>query len=280
MGAWDPGQYEKFKDERAQPFRDLRSLVAPRPGMRVADLGCGTGAMTLELHQGLGALQTVGIDLSAEMLAKAPSAPGLSFVRGDIAEFGLHGRAASEGPALAASGYDLIFSNAALHWVPDHRAVLRRLAGALAPGGQLAIQMPANDGHASHQAAFELARSAEFRGLLAGFERRPELLLPEQYASVLYELGFARRLVRLQVYEHLLPSADGVIEWVRGALLTDYQQRLSPADYERFLQRYRELLLPRLGPAEPFLYTYPRLFLWAQKAAGADEGARQSSPTF
>lgn len=248
--VWEPARYEKFRKERAQPFYDLLALVEPRPGLRVADLGCGTGDVTLELHRRLGARETVGFDSSSAMLAKAPREPGLRFVQEEIERFS------------PAEPFDLIFSNAALHWVADHPSLLRRLTAALAPGGQLAVQMPMNDEHPSHLTAHELARSPGFRRLLGGFERRPALLEPSRYASWLHQLGYARQQVRLQVYGHLLESRESVIEWVRSTLLTDYQKRLAPADWERFLQRYREMLLPQLPDERPFFYPYPRLLLW------------------
>ncbi|TMA32058.1 MAG: methyltransferase domain-containing protein [Deltaproteobacteria bacterium] len=249
--VWDPAQYERFRRERAQPFHDLLAMVEPRPGMRVADLGCGTGDVTLELHRSLKARETVGVDNSPAMLEKAPREPGLRFLLGEIEQFAPPER------------FDLIFSNAAFHWVPDHPALFTRLRAALAPGGQLAVQMPMNDDHASHQTAFELACTHEFRRLLHGFERRPRLLEPAQYASWLHHLGFGRQHVRVQVYGHLLESREQVIEWVRGTLLTDYQKRLTPADWERCLERYRELLLPQLSEEQPFFYTYPRILMWA-----------------
>ncbi len=248
--VWDPQQYERFREERAQPFHDLLALVEPRPGMRVADLGCGTGDVTLELHRTLAARETVGVDNSAAMLAKAPREPGLRFVQEEIERF------------APPEPFDLIFSNAALHWVSDHAALLTRLTSALAPGGQLAVQMPMNDEHPSHATAHELARAPEFRRLLGGFERRPPLMEPAQYAAWLRKLGYARQRVYLEIYGHLLEGREQVIEWVRGTLLTDYQKRLQPADFERFLQRYRALLLPQLAEERPFFYTYPRLFLW------------------
>jgi trans-aconitate 2-methyltransferase len=253
--VWDPNQYERFRRERAQPFYDLAALVESRPSMRVVDLGCGTGDTTLELHRKLVASETVGLDNSAAMLAKAPRADGLRFELGEIEQF------------APAQKFDLVFSNAALHWVADHPALLRRLRSAIAPGGQLAVQMPANDAHASHAAAHELARSPEFRPLLGGFERRPPLLDASDYAALLHKLGFARQLVRVQVYGHLLESGASVIEWVKGTLLTDYQKRLAPEAWDRFLARYRETLLPRLADERPFLYTYPRIFLWGALAA-------------
>jgi trans-aconitate 2-methyltransferase len=251
---WDPGQYGKFRSEREQPFHDLLALVQPRPAMRVVDLGCGTGTLTLQLHRALQARETLGIDNSAAMLERVPQAPGLRFEERDIAEF------SSPDP------FDLIFSNAALHWVPHHEELLTRLRGLLGPGGQIAVQMPSNDEHASHVTARELAMEHEFKRHLGGFHARPPIHSPAQYASWLHYLGFTAQHVRLQVYTHLLPSRDDVVEWVRGTLLTDYQRRLPPPVWEAFLARYRETLLPQLADQRPFVYTYPRVLFWGQLA--------------
>jgi trans-aconitate 2-methyltransferase len=235
---WSPDQYERFKDERAQPFRDLAALVEPRSKMRVVDLGCGTGELTCALHEQLGAADTLGLDNSREMLAKAPSARGLRFQNGSIESF--------EGKNL-----DLIFSNAALHWIPDHERLFARLTKMLAPGGQLAVQMPANDDHASHRTAAEVASEL-------GIEpRRSPLLAPERYAELLHALGFARQHVRLQVYGHVLPSSADVVEWVRGTLLTFYEHQ-----HPQFIRRYRERLLSEIGEQRPYFYTYKRVLLW------------------
>jgi trans-aconitate 2-methyltransferase len=252
--AWDPAKYERFRDERARPFWDLAGLVEARPGMVVADLGCGTGELTAQLHQKLEARETLGIDASAAMLARAPQGPGLRFQQQDIARFAPTAR------------FDLIFSNAALHWVPDHAGLLRRLTTALAPGGQIAVQMPYTDDQTPHQTAYELARSPEFRALLGGFARRAPLPEPTRYATWLHSLGYVRQHVRVAVYTHLLGSREEVIEWVRGALLTAYQERLSPPDWERFLARYRQLLIPQLADERPYFLAYPRILLWGTLA--------------
>jgi len=188
------------------------------------------------------------------MLAKAPRVSGVRFEQRDIAAFEAE-------PKL-----DLVFSNAALHWVPDHPGVLRRLTSALAPGGQLAVQMPMMDDQITHVTAYELARSPEFRRLLDGYEGRAPLMEPVRYAGWLHRLGYVRQHVRVAVYTHLLASRDEVVEWVRGALLTDYQKRLSPADWERFLARYRQVLLPQLEDERPYFYSNPRILLWGALA--------------
>jgi trans-aconitate 2-methyltransferase len=151
--------------------------------------------------------------------------------------------------------YDLIFSNAALHWVADHESIFRRLTAFVSRDGQLAVQMPATDDHPSHAIAAEVAK--EF-----GVEPRADFVLPpERYASLLHDLGYKRQHVRLQVYGHELPSAHDVVEWVRGALLTDYERRLGER-FPQFLERYRERAVAALGDARPLFYTYKRVLIW------------------
>ncbi|HJQ84239.1 MAG TPA: methyltransferase domain-containing protein [Candidatus Binatia bacterium] len=254
--AWDPAQYGRFRAERSRPFFDLLALVRPRPGARVVDLGCGTSELTRVLHERLGAAETLGIDSSAAMLEKsaALAAAGLRFERADIADLDAKRR------------WDVVFSNAALHWLPDHEALFAGLGRALADGGQLAVQMPANFDHVSHRAAAAVAAEAPFAALVGGGSHPADhVLSPEAYALLLQRLGFADQHVRLQVYVHRLPARDDVVEWVKGTLLTDYERRLSPDDFREFLARYRARLLAELPDVRPYVYTFKRLLLWAQR---------------
>ncbi len=242
---WSPEQYERFKSERHQPFTDLVALIEKRPRMRVVDLGCGTGEGTRELHGALEAIETIGIDDSETMLLKAGSFQGemLHFQKGSIEAF------------VTDQPYDLMFSNAALHWVPNHEQLLTRLTNFLSMNGQIAIQMPSNDDHPSHRIAAEVAQ--EF-----GIAPRPAHVLPvERYAELLHRLGYARQHVRLHVYGHVLPSSADVVEWVRGALLTYYESLLGNR-FEAYLGAYREKLLAAIGEERPFFYTYKRVLLW------------------
>ncbi len=244
---WSPEQYERFKAERHQPFDDLLALVERRPRMRVVDLGCGTGELTRELHEALGATETTGIDDSETMLLKAGHFGGemLHFERGNIEAF------------IAGEPFDLVFSNAALHWIPEHERLLTRLTGFLANDGQIAIQMPANDPHASHRIAAEVAESF-------GIGPRPDHILSvERYAELLHRLGYKRQHVRMQVYGHELPTPADVVEWVRGALLTHYESLLSPERFAEFVDTYRIRLLEVLPDERPYFYTYRRILLWA-----------------
>jgi trans-aconitate 2-methyltransferase len=257
MDTWNPEQYARFAAERAQPFHDLLDLVRPVPGGRAVDLGCGSGELTAELHRRLQAGHTLGLDSSPAMLerASALAGDGLRFELGDIAEFD-------------GGGWDVVFSNAALQWLPDHEALFGRLAGALAGGGQLAVQMPANFDHPSHVVADELAGEEPFRSELGGWRGMAPIRPPEWYALLLDRLGLAEQHVRLQVYLHHLADREQVVEWVRGTLLTAYAKRLPAGLFEQFLDRYRERLLPRLDDGRPYRYPFKRVLLWARRPPG------------
>jgi len=252
---WSPEQYEKFRDERSTPFFDLLEQVRPCPGGRVVDLGCGTGELTRALHAKTQAAETVGIDSSETMLARSGdfAGNGLRFERAEIEAF------------LPERPFDVVFSNAALQWVNGHEGLLRQISGYVAEGGQLAVQVPANDDHPSHVTAHCLAAEEPFRSALDGYVRDWPVRAPEWYAALLDRLGYQEQHVRLQVYGHQLESRDGVIEWVMGTLLTDYEKRMSPELWQEYLRRYREALLPQLEDRQPYFYAFKRILMWGRR---------------
>lgn len=244
---WNPRQYELFKAQRAKPFHDLAGLVRPDGVHSFIDLGCGTGELTASLCQEWGA-EGVGVDSSAAMLEKAKSFESLTmkFIQADIQNY------------EADRKYDVVFSNAALHWIGDHHAYFPKLFSWLAPRGQIAVQMPCNYDHPAHQVAFELARHF-------GIQEKPHSILPaEQYAEMFYNHGFQQQRCFIEVYAHPMASGEAVVEWTKGGLLTAYQQQLSPDDYRKFENLYRDEVLKVLGTG-PCLFTFKRVLLWARK---------------
>ncbi len=256
MDPWNPSQYDRFRWEREQPFFDLLALVQPSPNMRVVDLGCGTGALTRHLHEQLHARATLGVDRSARMLERATDGErpeGLSFEVGTIESFSGRG------------GYDLIFSNAAFHWVDDHPALISRLAKALSSEGQLAFQVPAMHDDPSHTVAEELTTVERFRDAFNGWHRAQPVLQPEEYARLFVRAGLTSQHVRLVVYPHVLSEPQDVVEWMKGTLLTDYERRLTPALFADFLNEYRARLLPRLADIRPFVFPFKRILCWGRR---------------
>jgi trans-aconitate 2-methyltransferase len=186
------------------------------------------------------------------MLSAAPSGDGLTFEIGDI------------GVWSAPASYDVVLSNAALHWVPDHAAVLGRWRAALRAGGQLAVQVPANADHPSHTAVAEV--TAELGLVVEPDPVAVNVLRPEQYAAILDHLGATEQHVRLQVFVHHLGSSADVVEWVKGTTLTRVKRATDDAGYERFLAAYRERLLAEIGDRAPYTYLFKRILFRARFA--------------
>ena len=250
---WDPDRYLRFRAQRRQPYEDLVALVHPRPSMRVVDLGCGPGELTVDLAERLAAQSVLGLDNSDTMLAKAQplSSDRVRFEQADIATHPI------------GEDLDLVFSNAALHWLPDHPTLFARLRAALGPGGQLAVQMPANFGQPTHTTASDLAGEEPYATALEGRRAGAAVDEPEAYATLLYDLGFTRQSVRQVIYLHELPGPEAAVEWVKGSMLTWYAARLGPELYERFAETYEQRLLARLPDRRPLPFTYRRILLWA-----------------
>jgi trans-aconitate 2-methyltransferase len=250
---WNPDLYNQFAAQRAMPFEDLWSHIRVRKGMRVIDLGCGTGEHTLTLAERLPESTVVGLDSSPDMIERARryERDGLTFVLGDLAR--------DDGQT-----WDLVFSHAAVQWVQDHPTLIPSLLRRVAPGGQIAVQMPSNHHHAVHHAAHDLARSAPYREALDGYVRPVPVLRVECYAEMLFACGFTDLNVFEKVYPQMLHDADAVVEFTRGTLLIPYLERL-PADLgaafvEAFRARVRALM-----PGSPILYAFNRILFTATR---------------
>jgi trans-aconitate 2-methyltransferase len=257
---WVPEQYERFKAQRAQPFWDLIELVHRGAIERAVDLGCGTGELTVAAAEKLGIGRMLGIDNSPAMLDRAArhGRVEVEFADGDIARW------TSDGD------HDLVLANAALQWVPDHRAVLERWVAALAPQGQLAVQVPANHDHPSHLVSVEVAHTEPFASALGG-EPPPDpvavnVLTPEAYATTLDELGLSEPHVRLQVYGHVFSSPADVVEWTKGTSLTRFFKLLPPELHDPFVDAYRDELLARIGRQGRYFYAFKRILMWGRLA--------------
>jgi len=243
--TWDPEQYLKFREQRSAPFEDLLALVPTKPGMRVIDLGCGTGDLTRRLADVLPDSEVVGVDSSSEMLKKAHDRAqrGVTFLAQRIEDV--------EGQ------WDLVFSNAAIQWVGNHESLVRQLFSLLAPGGRLAVQVPSNTSHPSQTLIAETAREGAMRDGLKGWVHQWPVLPVARYAEILFEVGASDIIALDKVYPHVLPHWDAVVEWMSGTALIPYFERL-PADLRpEFLRLYGEKLREAM-PDRPVFFGFKR----------------------
>ena len=248
---WNPEQYNKFQQERSAPFDDLVGLLNIREGLRVIDLGCGTGELTARLADMLPNSEVTGIDTSAEMLAQAEHyvRPGLHFERGDI--------------ATISGVWDVVFSHAAIQWVEDHARLIPRLFSLVKPGGQLLIQQPSNHHHPSHMIVRQLAGEEPFKTALGGWVRDLPVLTIDAYANLLFAQGALELIVFEKIYPHVLANADAIVEWTSGTLLVPYFERLGSLR-EAFVNAYRARLRERF-PTSPVFYGFRRILISATR---------------
>jgi trans-aconitate 2-methyltransferase len=257
--TWDPEQYGKFSDHRSRPFGDLMARVGASDPALVVDLGCGNGPLTLSLAERWPAARVVGVDHSPQMLAAARSldrADRVEWVESDVAQWD---------PDSLGGRPDVIVTNAALQWVPDHVALLARWAQALAPGGWLAMQVPGNIDAPSHALMRDVAEDHPDAEVLRPALRRLAVEQPAVYVELLGSVG-------LEVdgwettYQHILDpqakQANPVLEWVRGtglrpvldALTDDRRREAFLADYDARLR----VAYPRTGIG--VIFPFRRIF--------------------
>ena len=255
--AWDPQQYSRFEAERDRAALDLLlRLPGDLDPREIWDLGCGAGQHAALLKRRHPGAAVHGLDSSVDMLARAQAlGADVDWRLGDITDWS-PGRPA-----------DLILANASLHWLPDHPALLGRLARALAPSGVLAIQMPMAHETRHHALMRAVAAEGPWAPALAGVESIAPLLSPAHYYDVL--AGACDGIdIWSTTYLHALTGSDAVLEWMKGTALRPFLSLLEePAIRADFLSA----LGARLSEAFPqrpdgvTLLPFPRLFLVARR---------------
>lgn len=252
--SWDPSIYLKFDDNRTRPAAELLARVKAEAPKRVVDLGCGPGNSTALLAARWPDAQVAGVDSSQEMLDKAATSDiPASWHTSDIAAW------RSEAPV------DVLFSNAALHWLGDHDTLLPALMDQVAPGGTLAVQMPRNFDAPSHtllRDTVEETGNPELIALLrdnpvAGAEIYHRILAPKAASVDIWET----------TYLQVLTGDDAVLAWTSGTALVPFTSALEGEACDTFIEAYRQKLALAYPP-EPdgsTLFAFRRIFIVAQK---------------
>jgi trans-aconitate 2-methyltransferase len=253
--SWDPGQYLKFAGERMRPAVDLLARVAAPAPRTVVDLGCGAGTLAPMFESRWPQARLIGVDSSPEMLARARAEHARAeFVQADISTWR---------PPLPV---DVLYSNAALHWLDGHERLFPALLDAVAPGGWLAVQMPRNFGAPSHTAIADTIEQGPWRERLEPFLRREPVAAPGVYWRLL-----SARCAHLEIWEteylQVLVGDNPVAEFTKGTWLKQFLDRLQGAERAAFEADYRKRALawyPR-QPDGRTLFPFRRLFLVARR---------------
>jgi trans-aconitate 2-methyltransferase len=253
---WNSALYMKFEKERTRAARDLLEQLPNLQPEIVYDLGCGPGNSTELLATVFSKARIVGLDFSEDMLSVARARVGCAtFIKENIAQWR---------PTQKA---DLIFSNAALQFVPNHHELMGRLFSFLNEGGCLAVQMPNNIHELSHALMRMVAADgpwsdrlvpiAKTRAVIGGLDDYYRLLTPICSSIDIWQT----------TYVHPLCGADEIVAWFEGSGLRPFLEPLNVCEREAFLSRYREELAAAypMQPNGKVLLRYPRLFFVARK---------------
>ena len=256
MPHWDADLYLRYAEERTQPAIDLLSRIAVAQPRRVIDLGCGPGNSTALLRERWPGADVAGLDSSPEMIATATkNFPDGKWIVADVTEWS------------DAAPFDVIFSNAAFQWVPRHDAILPRLLRMVGPGGALAMQMPLHFTSPLHQIMLDISKQPVWTDVLNKARTALAVAEPSYYYDLLQSQ--AERIDLWETtYHHVLPSADAILEWIRGTGLRPYLEALATQEQKT---RFEELLLAGLRVAYPrrpdgnVLFPFRRVFFVAYR---------------
>lgn len=256
---WDPEQYLRFADERGRPFGELLARVGSPAARSVVDLGCGPGTLTRLLAERWPDARIEAVDNSPDMVERARAEladlePAVAVALADVREW------TPPGPV------DVVVSNATLQWVPGHLELLDRLAGLLAPGGWLAVQVPGNFGEASHTLLAEVSGRPRWRARLAGVPRA-RVEEPGTYLARLAGLGLAADVWET-TYLQVLPGEDAVLEWMRGTGLRPVLSALEDDEDRAAFEAEYGASLRQAYPRQPFGTVLPfrRIFAVARRS--------------
>lgn len=255
MPTWDKELYYRFRAQRTQPSIDLAARIASQRPARVVDLGCGPGNSTTVLRQRWPDASIVGVDNSSEMLRSArESDTRVEWSLADIANW------------QPAQRFDVVFSNAALQWVPDHEQLIPRLFRFVNDGGVMAVQLPDHYDSPLFRVLSDVADdrrwSARMDDARNSLTRHPVCF----YYDLLSELT-SRIEIWTTEYQHVLSSHDDILSWHRGTGMRPYLEVLSIDEQKTFeqlvLEGYRKAFA--VAADGSVLFPFQRLFFIAQR---------------
>ncbi|HLI79949.1 MAG TPA: methyltransferase domain-containing protein [Candidatus Binataceae bacterium] len=265
MADWNPELYNRFRRYREEPFLAILERLELRGDESIVDLGCGSGENTIELARRVPRGRALGLDSSAAMIEAANKVLAdvgpevrarLSFSLGDIKQFS------------AQDEYAVVFSNAALQWVPGHREIFMRIHRALKPGGRVVVQMPKNDLETAQMTILQLAAESPWKEMLPAVSVPSRGVPgPEHYTRLLGEIGFADIDCYEHVFQHPMDSPRDVVDWSRATALRPFLGALPADKHDAFLSALVERLARAYGTDGPLIFPFRRLFIWATRPA-------------
>ncbi len=250
-------QYEKASAHQTQWGQELMSLLSLSGTESILDLGCGDGRLTQQLAQLVPHGNVLGIDASAGMIQAAKQREGsnLSFLQMDINAMDFR------------EEFDVIFSNAALHWVLDHRRLLHAAHCALKPNGKLLWNFAGN-GNCSHFFAVvkELMNQIPYKPFFTQFSWPWYMPTLEEYRTLAKQAGFSEIQVKEVNADRYFADSDSMIRWIDQPSLVPFLQPLPKDLKSAFREKTVQQMIRRtIQPDGRCFETFRRIQVQAKK---------------
>ena len=255
MSDWNPYQYLRFGSERLRPAIELLERINIENPQIIYDLGCGTGSITSILKEKWATADVTGVDASPNMLEMASySHPEITWNQADLNTWE---------PAITP---DLIYSNAAFQWTPDHNILLPKLINTVKENGVFAIQLPRNWHEPSHASICEIARKPQWQDRLEPYIMENPVSEPSYYYDLLAPLCKTIDMWET-TYMQVLTGDCPVLEWTKGTVLPPLLAQLTPVEQDSFINMYRERLdsYYMIRANDKTIFPFTRLFIIASK---------------
>ena len=259
MSDWQPDLYLAFRKERTQPAIDLVAKIDYHAPDRIIDIGSGPGTSTAVLKARWPEAEIMGVDKSEAMIEQAIALfPNMNWQYADASE-----------DLSSLGGFDIVFSNAVIQWIPDNEALVHRLFGMLNPGGVLAVQVPRVTDMPIYSCLMDLVSGEKWSETFAGFTEVYSRQPVEFYYDVLSPLTQDLDMWETR-YFHVMNTHADIVAWYSSTGLRNYLNYLGAGEKrEEFLRDYEELLTSAYEPQRDgkILFPYTRVFFIAKNSA-------------
>ncbi|MFP6581498.1 MAG: methyltransferase domain-containing protein [Candidatus Hydrogenedentota bacterium] len=256
MPSWDANLYLQFGTQRTQAAIDLTARISIGSPARVIDLGCGPGNSTEILRQRWPEADITGLDTSADMIAQASERDlDVTWVTGDIATWSPE------------DAFDIVFTNAALQWLPNHEKLLAQLMNHVVTGGVLAVQLPYHHASPLQQVVLKASRDPQWNDAMDSARNALTYATTGFYYDTLQPLCNKLDLWETE-YIHIMDDPVDIVDFIRGSGLRPFTQALNS---EEEVQRFEKIVLQGYTNAYPpqadgrILFPFRRQFIIAHQ---------------
>lgn len=259
MFKWKPELYLSFEKERTQPSIDLLARIQTEKPKRILDIGCGPGNSTMVLYSRWPDAEIIGVDSSAAMIERAQTnSSSIQWICGDATT------------GLAELGqFDVVFSNAAIQWMPNHQNLLPTLFELVKTNGVFAVQVPCTNNMPTYIELKKLAVSPKWKRYFTQIFPTHTIHEAEDYYEILRKLQCEFSLWSTDYY-HVMKNHNAIVEWYKSTALRPYIECFADENKKQAFLKDYETAIKNAYPMQKdnkVLFPFTRLFFTVRKNA-------------